>query len=227
MNRQQKISYIVSFALHMLLFIIISFIKLQHELEDPGLVEIGFGTYGEQSSSGSKGTEVLKPAEQQPQETAEKIVKTEEPKKVELPATKSEFEENVITKADDKKEEKGAVKPLEQTTAETGGIGKGTQGESEGTHGFEISFGGGGSRKIYSYILPEYPEGVSKEADVKLRFTILPDGTVGAIFPLIKADARMESEAINSLRQWRFEPLKKNQRQLDQTAIVVFPYRLQ
>lgn len=83
------------------------------------------------------------------------------------------------------------------------------------------------TKKIYSYSLPAYPEGVSKEIDVKLRFTILPDGTVGRIIPLIKADGRLESAAINSLRQWRFEPLSSNQKQLEQTAVITFPYRLQ
>ena len=67
-------------------------------------------------------------------------------------------------------------------------------------------------RKIYSYSLPSYPEGVSKEIDVKLKFTILPDGTVGKILPLIKADTRLELAAINSLRQWRFEPLPENRK---------------
>jgi protein TonB len=100
-------------------------------------------------------------------------------------------------------------------------------GEGEGGFGFEIDFGGKGTRKIYSYNLPEYPEGVSKEIDVKLRFTILPDGTVGKIFPLIKADARLELASINSLRQWRFEPLPRNAKQIEQTVVIIFPYRLQ
>lgn len=100
-------------------------------------------------------------------------------------------------------------------------------GIGKGKYGFEIDFGGKGTRKIYSYSLPKYPEGVAKEIDVKLRFTILPDGTVGKIFPLIKADTRLENAAINSLRQWRFEPLPDKQKQAVQTAVIVFPYRLQ
>ena len=78
---------------------------------------------------------------------------------------------------------------------------------------FDIEWGGTGKRKIYSYNIPAYPAGVSKEIDVKLRFSILPDGTVGRIFPLIKADTRLETAAINSLRQWRFEPLPSGQNQ--------------
>jgi protein TonB len=81
-------------------------------------------------------------------------------------------------------------------------------------------------RKIYSYSLPAYPEGVSKEIDVKLRFSILADGTVGKILPLIKADTRLEQAAINSLRQWRFEPLPENQQTKEQFAVIIFPFRL-
>jgi len=57
-----------------------------------------------------------------------------------------------------------------------------------GSSGFDIEWGGNGKRKIYSYSLPAYPEGVNKEIDIRLRFSILPDGTVGTIFPLTKAD---------------------------------------
>ncbi|MHB8931212.1 MAG: energy transducer TonB, partial [Melioribacteraceae bacterium] len=100
-------------------------------------------------------------------------------------------------------------------------------GEGDGGFGFELDFGGKGMRRIYSYNLPAYPEGVAKEIDVKLRFTILPDGTVSRIVPLIKADARLESAAINSLRQWRFEPLPSNAKQVEQIVVIIFPYRLQ
>ena len=93
--------------------------------------------------------------------------------------------------------------------------------------GFEIDFGGRGKRKIYSYALPSYPEGVTKEIDVKLKFTIQPDGTVGKIIPLIKADTKLEFAAINSLRQWRFEPLPESQKKLEQSAVIIFPFRLQ
>ncbi|MCH8326755.1 MAG: hypothetical protein IIB83_09410 [Bacteroidetes bacterium] len=46
------------------------------------------------------------------------------------------------------------------------------------------------------------------------------------IFPLIKADTRLEDAAIKSLRQWRFEPLVSGQSEVVQTAVINFPYRL-
>jgi len=92
--------------------------------------------------------------------------------------------------------------------------------------GFHFEGGGLGLRKIYSYVIPTYPESVKKEIDIRLKFTIRPDGTVGSIFILTKADTRLENAAINSLWQWKFEPLNANQVQSDQTAVIVFPYRL-
>jgi protein TonB len=117
------------------------------------------------------------------------------------------------------------VEPIAEIKEESG-KGREETGEGEGNYGFEIDFGGKGMRKIYSYSLPDYPEGVSKEIDVKLKFSILPDGTVGKILPLIKADTKLELAAINSLRQWRFEPLPESQNVTEQFAVIIFPFRL-
>jgi protein TonB len=91
---------------------------------------------------------------------------------------------------------------------------------------FSIDFIGKRTRAIYSYTLPDYPNGVEKEADIVLRITIEPDGTVSRIFPLIKADTQLELAAINALKNWRFEPLPKEMPQIPQEAVVVFPYVL-
>ncbi len=95
-----------------------------------------------------------------------------------------------------------------------------------GKYGIAFDWGGKTVRKILDYNIPKYPSGVSKEIDLKLKFTILPDGTVGSIIPLIKADTRLEMVAIRALRQWRFEPLDKSKKQTIQKAIIVFPFRL-
>ena len=135
----------------------------------------------------------------------------------------------MIKPADKNKElsEKSTEKNDEENTSDVTTEGQGNKAEGEGSFGFDIDFGGNGTRKIYSFLLPDYPDGVKKEADIKLEFKILPDGTVGTIIPKIKADTRLENAAINSLRQWRFEPLNPYQKQTEQTAIIVFPYRLQ
>ncbi len=193
-------------------------------------VTIGFGAIGKSSSSGVLAKNITEEI-QKKQPEVQKKVKKKVVKKVELPKVENTDSENNVVVSADKKESEEETKPekIEPITKpeEEAGKGKDESGEGEGNFGFEIDFGGKGMRKIYSYSLPKYPQGVSKEIDVKLKFSILSDGTVGRIFPLIKADTRLELAAINSLRQWRFEPLPENQQGKQQFAVIIFPFRLQ
>lgn len=224
MNKNpRKISYIISIILHAILIVVFAFINFSVGLDEEEYVTIGFGSGISAGTSGPLGQD-LETLQQQPKQEP---LKKDDQQKVELPKARTYDEENVITKTDKKTQKdlaKEKIKSLNNNQQKSSGT---DSGQGIGGFGFELDFGGKGIRKIYSYILPEYPEGVSKEIDVKLKFTILPDGTVGKIFPLIKADARLEMAAINSLRQWRFEPLPPNAKQVEQTAIITFPYRLQ
>lgn len=223
----RTLSYIASFAIHVLMIILFAFISFSVGMEEDEYVTIGFGSGLSMGSAGPYGVDPI--TEKKVPKEEKKITKAEEQKKVELPESKNRDKDNLVLEADKKKQKESVeaekIKPLNNDQNKT----KGTEpeGEGEGGFGFELDFGGKGMRKIYSYSLPDYPEGVSKEIDVKLRFTILPDGTVGKIFPLIKADARLELAAINSLRQWRFEPLPLRVKQIEQTVVITFPYRLQ
>ena len=185
---------------------------------------------GEAGSSGAEGTkfDITKENTQQSEkETVEE--KNPEVKEVELPPAKNTEPENIIKPAEDKKEvaEKRAELSTQQVTSNSKIVEEGNSPEAKSDFGFDIDWGGKGTRKIYSFVLPQYPEGVRKEVNIKLQFTILPDGTVGTIIPKIKADTRLENAAINSLRQWRFEALGSGQKQVEQMAVIVFPYRLQ
>lgn len=227
--QSNRISYILSFGFHLAAAIILFFFTFDIEPSTDEFVTVGFGKIGNVSMAGTKGitekNELIKPKE---------IEQKKEPevdeKEVELPVVDHEHETPVLTEEEKVDDESvtvnESVKPLKETeNVESKGEEK--SGDGDGNFGFEIDFGGKGVRNIYSYSLPDYPEGVSKEIDVKLRFTILPDGTVGKIIPLIVGDAILSTASINSLRKWRFEPLNSNQKQIEQTAIIVFPYRLQ
>lgn len=43
--------------------------------------------------------------------------------------------------------------------------------------------------------------------DLRLKFWVLPDGTIGEVIPLKRGDAQLERVAIAYLKQWLFEPL--------------------
>lgn len=206
----------ISVAIHLLIILLLMTFKITPEVDLNEYVTIGFGSFGKASTSGTVSKNEPK---------VEK--KKKEKKKVELPKVKNVDETNkvVAAKKEKKEENKKRVEVEKRKKKKEEGQEENTEGE--GNYGFELDFGGKGKRKIYSYSIPPYPSGVSKEIDVKLRFTIMPDGSVGRIIPLQKADTRLEAVAMNSLRQWRFEPLPEGQDPKPQSAAITFPFRLQ
>ena len=223
-------SYSASLIFHLILLGIFLLINITISYPPKQYVELSFGKSGKAGSSGAMGTQVNN-VEQKPkiEEKKEAKTKSEVVKKIELPKAVNTSDENIIHPAEKKKEKVDKTKSEEKetTNSEVATQGRGNKSNSNGSFGYDIDWGGKGQRKIYSYNLPAYPEGVDKEIDIRLKFTIMPDGTVGTIIPLTKADTRLENAAINSLKQWRFEALDPSQRQAQQTAVIVFPYRLQ
>jgi protein TonB len=74
----------------------------------------------------------------------------------------------------------------------------------------DIEWGGGGNRIVLQKKIPTYPAGVNTSGTIRIKFTVLPDGTVDKMIPLEKADPRLERAAMDALRQWRFNPIKDN-----------------
>lgn len=229
-NEIRNISFTTSAVIHVLLLLMFLLITINMEYPPREYVELSFGISGESGSAGAKGSLVENIQEQAAvQEKNQTVTKNEIVKEVELPKAKNTEDENVIKPADKNKEVSTAsnTKSQETPNSELSKDAQGNKLEGEGSFGFDIDWGGKGKRQIYSYPLPKYPEGVYKEIDIRIIFTIKPDGTVGSARVLTKADTRLENAALNSLRQWRFEPLSPSQKQVEQTAVIVFPYRLQ
>ncbi len=90
------------------------------------------------------------------------------------------------------------------------GIGEIGTGRGAGSGFGDIEWGGGGNRTVLSKHIPKFPKGVKTSAQIKLRFEVLPDGTVSDIIPLQKADPDLEKAAIEALRKWRFNPLSND-----------------
>lgn len=228
-KKSSGISYTISFVLHAIAILLFLLINLSFDYVPSEYVELSFGISDQTGSSGAQGNKInIIKETPKPSEKEQSKEKNPEVKEVDLPIAVNTEDENVIKPANNEKE---AAEENNEINTETvvSNSKSSEEGNSsvEGNFGFDIDWGGKGTRKIYSFILPQYPEGVKKEVNIKLQFTILPDGTVGTIIPKIKADTRLENAAINSLRQWRFEALSSNQRQVEQTAVIVFPYRLQ
>jgi TonB family protein len=227
-NAVRNFSFSISLIFHIIVFGLLLIVKLSNDYTEEQPVEISFGNTGMPGSSGALGNQLDNIAQLAKQnDEKESKDKSEELKNTDIPKAQNPTAEDVVKQADKKKDK--LSKKNNSNLAANSNInaeGRGNQTNGTGSFGYGIDWGGQGQRKIYSYIVPSYPEGVEKEIDIRLKFTIMPDGTVGNIIPLIKADTRLESSAINSLRQWRFEPLAPGQKQIEQTAVIVFPYRL-
>ncbi len=230
-NSIRQVSYSASIMFHLLLLLLFMLIKITIDYPVKEYVELSFGKTGQVGSTGAIGTKINQVEElAQPQKVTKTKDNKREVKEVALPKAKNTSENNpAITPADKNKEKSNVVKNETNETKNSNVTteGQGNKAAGEGSFGYDIDWGGQGTRKIYMYSVPAYPEGVEKEIDIRLRFSIKPDGTVGTVIPLTKADTRLENAAIYSLRQWRFEPLSPLQKQADQTAVIVFPYRLQ
>jgi len=229
-KKSSGISYTISFALHAIAIVLFLLINLSFDYIPSEYVELSFGISDQTGSSGAQGNKInIIKETPKASEKEQSKEKNPEVKEVDLPVAINTEDENVIKPANNEKEvaEERTELNTETTASNSKMNEEGNNTEVEGNFGFDIDWGGKGTRKIYSFILPQYPDGVKKEVNIKLQFTILPDGTVGTIIPKMKADTRLENAAINSLRQWRFEALSQNQKQVEQSAVIVFPYRLQ
>ncbi len=223
------LSLTLSLLFHLILILLFMMINLSFDYEPSEYVELSFGVSTKQGSSGSEGSQIDK-IEEVAKLEKENLTeeKNKEVKEVNLPVAENTSDENIIKPADKDKEvsDKSKEKNTDKRSSNVTTPGTGNDAKGKGSFGFDIDWGGKGIRKIYYFKLPKYPEGVQKEVDVKLQFTILPDGTIGTIIPKIKADTRLENAAINSLRKWRFEALDPSQKQVEQSAVIIFPYRL-
>ena len=87
--------------------------------------------------------------------------------------------------------------------------------------------GDAADRRILAQVIPEYPAGLNKEAVVQIRFTLLPDGSVGQMIPVRKGEPTLEEITMAALRKWRFNPLSAAAPQKNVQGIITFRYELQ
>jgi len=229
LKKKRNISIFYSVVIHAVVIFVMMMVRYEKEYPAAEYVEIGFGELGMSGSAGAPGSELEKIDESTLNQNSESTKSESTQKEIDISKTKNTDPDNIIKPVEksDKEAKEKNKKVDEENNADKTSKSIGNKSPGEGSFGYDISWGGRGKRNIYFYVLPAYPPGVNKEIDIRLRFTILSDGTVGTVIPLIKADTRLEEAAINSLRRWKFEPLRKSQDQGEQTAVIVFPYRLE
>jgi TonB family protein len=87
------------------------------------------------------------------------------------------------------------------------GIGWAGTGRGKGLGFGDIDWGGGGNRTVLNKVLPKFPPG-TLDTQVKIKFRVLPDGTVSMAWPIRRGgNPSVDQAAVQAMRQWRFNPL--------------------
>lgn len=90
---------------------------------------------------------------------------------------------------------------------------------------YQLEWEGDFNRAPVVQPLPNYVS--DTEAVITVRFEVRPDGTVGRLQPIIKADPELEREVLRTLRTWRFSRLPSNVPQEPQYGTITFRFILE
>jgi len=112
-----------------------------------------------------------------------------------------------------------SLSPLEKPPYEGGEI---EQGEREG---YKL-VGELAKRKIIHFKKPEYPENESENTEVNLEIEVNPDGTVKTIRVVKTGGISFDNNAMEAVRDWRFQPLAPKAKQSVQTGIVTIYFEI-
>lgn len=228
-RRNRIISLSATLVIHALLMVILSFV-LVFQPKQEELIELDWG-----SSTGAPNQNITQtetdPNKHQESKPAAAVKKEA---KLDLPRTKSPSREVIPpVKKNTKATSSGTSKSRtagttsakttprrrRSTAGPAGGSGKST--------GYSIEWAGSGSRRLLSGRVPQYPDGTNKQLPVLLQFTVLPDGSVSGIIPVVKSDELLERAATSALRTWRFDPLPPQFEQVPQQAKITFIFKLE
>ncbi len=110
------------------------------------------------------------------------------------------------------------------TQADGEGLGRFGSGAGRG-QGYSLDWGGGGGNRVVLHKeLPKYPAGITTSTQIKMRFTVQPNGSVGLILPMQKGEPALERAAMEALRRWQFNPLNDGKEMI---GFITFTFRIQ
>ena len=114
---------------------------------------------------------------------------------------------------------KKSLSPLEKPPYEGGET---EHGEREGYRlAGELS-----KRKIIHFKKPRYPENENENTQVKLEIEANPDGTIKTVRIVKTGGLSFDNNAVEAVREWRFQPLAPNVKQSIQTGIVTVYFEI-
>lgn len=250
--KYNKRAYIYSFLLHGALLLLMLQIRVLLEVEPPKFYELNLGTVSQQrieqiieEAAVSRIEQAMTP-EERVEVPERKMIEIEEPT-ISVPAEQRIESQEIVTNAKKLTVEvespefetpsfnRDAI-PMDRKMSFQGS--KITVGEQPGA-GIETGIIGADEainfiiegeiegRKVLSNPLPEYPEGLNKNATIKIACVVLPDGSVSStgMIPVRKENAVLEELAMNSLKLWRFAPLPEDINQ-NQKGFITFVFKV-
>lgn len=249
MKRNDVVALSTSIVLHALALILLSMTTIGADKYEPiGYIEVDFGPLAEgrpvqqavadDTEQVDETEDALDEREPQEQAAPEQARPVDLPDDVETPV-----EEKVSTPEVDDISPETQANPTDAKTDEvqpeviparprSGGSTGGTTGSDSGQDGagtdeeasapFQIE---GLNRTPVMAPPPPYSEKVN--ALIKVRITVDPRGRVVRQIPLLKGNPSLEQAVMETLREWRFNPLPPNAPQENQTGVVTFRFRLE
>ena len=231
---QQKTTLIISIIIHSLLFLIFFLVKINWEIIVPEFIEIQFErgksiAVPEYSSEVKNRNDKLDLPIRRTFEPEEEKINISDRSKV-IPEEETQVFKNKI----DEKLRIESSYPLMKNEKRIADLSSDTKFTPDLTEGlkftndespFEIQ-GKAAQRKILVKIIPQYPENIQQEAIVKIRFSVLPNGLIGDMIPIIKGNDFLERITLEAFKQWRFNPLPQNVPQLPEQGTITFKYLL-
>jgi len=126
------------------------------------------------------------------------------------------------TNKSDTDSSKGQGKAIGAGSGNGTGLGEKGTGPGKGMGLGDIEWGGGGNRTVLNKILPPSPGNLDRLVSIKIRFTVLPDGTVGDMRPMTKGDPNLESVSLRTLKKWKFNRLESD---IQMTGTITFTFK--
>lgn len=83
-----------------------------------------------------------------------------------------------------------------------------------------------GRRVVYQPSPPKV-DNIENEVELRFKFWVLPDGTIGEVVPLKRGDSRLERIAIDYLKRWQFQPLASGVPQQQAWGTIPIKFTLQ
>lgn len=253
MSREEKKGWLGSVIVHLLLALVLFIIRVDETRTEPEFLELSWGNLSSTAISAAPSTPPSSAAvpvkskdrvQKVPVQLPERTPGFDEKDPPLPPSRKSLVDEEYSPSGASRSKEAargtkatGSGLGTEEKRLAMNGIGESgkTPGPSltggEGTDvgksvAYSMQWGDGGTRRLLVGELPQYPEGVSVEAQIRIEAVVTPGGKVRTMRPVQKGNKRLEDAAIDQVRNWLFEPLTSGVRQADQICLITFNFVL-